>query len=171
MRQSQRFLLRLGRNLVRPEVPVKTSDFESQGDGTRRKNAADRSTRGALHRLPLEGSATVRSHRVGSDLADLPQGGQASRQVSILPNRRTRGVTQRSPGVPLGGSAARFGTIAERDARGLIVKLQNNAPFHLVNRPELDSIAFKLDGHAHLGTRIASGDVPGTPTHPTNWRR
>src|SRR6266536_757723 len=74
--------------------------------------------------------------------------------------------------MPLGGTVARPGAIAERDAGRLLVKLQHIlVSFHPVNRPKLHSLAFKLDGYAHLGARIVSGNVPGTPTHPANRLR
>src|SRR5258708_9882525 len=74
--------------------------------------------------------------------------------------------------MPLSGSVARFSAIAERNARGLLVKPQNIlVTLHPVNRPKLHAIAFKLDGDAHLGARIAPGDVTSAPTYPANWGR
>src|SRR5215469_14273554 len=74
--------------------------------------------------------------------------------------------------MPVGRAVARFGAIAERDARGLVVKLQDvRVAFHPENRTKLHAIAFKLDGHAHLGARIVSGDVKSTPARSAHRRR
>src|SRR5215470_8276167 len=74
--------------------------------------------------------------------------------------------------MPLGGTVARPGAIAERDARRLLVKLQDIfVAFHPIDRPELHALAFKLDRDAHFGTRIASGNVASASTDPTNRLR
>ena len=43
--------------------------------------------------------------------------------------------------------------------------------FHPEHRPKFYAIAFKLDGHAHPGARIASGDVKSTPARSVHRRR
>src|SRR6266567_1795883 len=96
-------LLALGAQEPRaPRSPVKTSDFESPGDGTRQKNVTDRSTQSARHTFLLEDSATARPLFADSELACLRKGDQARRLVSILPNQHRRGVRQRSLGCAIG---------------------------------------------------------------------
>src|SRR5437764_11516803 len=79
-----------------PRSPAKTSDFESPGGETRRKNAADRSTPVARHMPLLEGNATAQFLLADNEQASLLPGYQASRRASTLPSLLTRAVTQRS---------------------------------------------------------------------------
>ena len=74
-------------------------------------------------------------------------------------------------GMPLRGVPARFSAIPYRQAHGLIVIFQDLViPLHRVDGPQFHMLAFTLDGDAHLGTRIASGNVGGSPSHLTHRR-
>ncbi len=77
---------------------------------------------------------------------------------------------QHSPRLKLG--ASRLTPSYVRGVRpNYCAKGADRVTFHPEHRPKFHAIAFKLDGHAHLGARIASGDVPSTPARSARRRR
>src|SRR5438128_7203647 len=57
--------------------------------------------------------------------------------------------------------------VFERDRRRLVVKLQYiRVVLHLINEGKLNTVAFKLDRHAHLSAGIAAAHILPSPADP-----
>src|SRR2546426_1739558 len=91
---------------------------------------------------------------------------------ALLPTRRTpvnhevvRGMHDRQT-----SPIARL--VLERDRRRLVVILQHvRVVFHLINECKLNTVAFKLDRHAHLSARIAATHILPPAADPRSGTR